>query len=152
MSQSLAQVYLHLVFSTKNREAWLEKSIRSDLHAYFGGICNGMDVPCLKVGGVADHVHILARFPRTLTIAKWVEELKTGGNKWFKSHGTQNNRGQFAWQSGYGVFSVSPSHMEALLEYIENQEEHHRSVTFQEEYRRMLEKYRISYDERYVWD
>ena len=64
----------------------------------------------------------------------------------------QNNRGQFAWQSGYGVFSVSPSHMEALLEYIENQEEHHRSVTFQEEYRRMLEKYRISYDERYVWD
>jgi REP element-mobilizing transposase RayT len=151
MPQSLAQIYLHIVFSTKDRRPLLQDPvIRDEMHKYLGGICNGLDCPVLRVGGVEDHVHILCRFGRTVSIAELIKELKRASSIWVKTKGATYD--DFHWQGGYGVFSVSPAHVEAVREYIANQEQHHRKVTFQEEFRRLLAKYGLEYDERYVWD
>lgn len=150
MPQSLAQILVHLVFSTKNRERLLADDIRDELHAYIGGIAENHRGALLKAGSVADHIHLLLAHPRTSSPARLVEEIKTGSSKWLKTQGTRYSN--FHWQGGYGMFSVSPSHRAALESYIGNQAEHHRTVTFQEEYRRLLNKYEIQYDERYVWD
>jgi REP element-mobilizing transposase RayT len=152
MPQSLSQIYLHLIFSTQQREVWITPNLRSEMHAYMAGISRELDSPAIQIGGVSDHVHVLAHFPRTLTVSKWVELLKTQSNRWFKKQSTENNRNLFSWQKGYGVFSVSPSHVDVVKTYIQNQEEHHRKVTFQDEYRKIMEKYEVKYDERYVWD
>ncbi|MDF9833493.1 putative transposase [Ereboglobus sp. PH5-5] len=150
MPQSLAQILVHLVFSTKNRERLLADDIRDELHAYIGGIAENHRGALLKAGSVADHIHLLLAHPRTSSPARLVEEIKTGSSKWLKTQGTRYSN--FHWQGGYRMFSVSPSHRAALESYIGNQAEHHRTVTFQEEYRRLLNKYEIQYDERYVWD
>lgn len=151
MAQSLAQVYLHIVFSTKNRHRWLTDAVkRSRLHAYLNGTCDNLDCPALRVGGVEDHVHILCRFGRTISIAELVRELKRESSKWVKLQFATCEG--FHWQNGYGAFSISPSHANALSAYIENQVEHHRRETFQDEMRRLFRKYKIEYDERYVWD
>ena len=151
MSQSLAKVYLHLVFSTKNRSPFLDdRSIRLELHRYLGGICRNLESPPLCVGGVKDHVHVLVQFGRSLSISECVKEIKKDSSKWIKTKSPTLN--DFHWQNGYGAFSVSPSHVEALRSYIENQEEHHKAETFQEELRRLFRKYGIEWDERYVWD
>jgi putative transposase len=151
MPQSLAQIYLHLVFSTKERRPYLQDlSLRDESHHYLGGICNQLDCPVIRVGGASDHVHVLSRLSRTVTVAGLVRELKLASAKWFKSRTEQ--AGPFQWQSGYGAFSVSPGHVEALVAYIENQERHHRTESFQDEFRRLLLKYDTPWDERYVWD
>ena len=151
MPQSLAQIYLHLVFSTKERRPFLEDAaIRDEMHNYLGGICNNVDCPILCVGGVADHVHLLCRFGRTITVADLVQELKRESSKWVKTKSPGLH--DFHWQNGYGAFSISPGHVEPLRTYIATQEEHHRSVSFQDEYRRLLAKYGLEWDERYVWD
>ena len=152
MPQSLAQIYLHMIFSTKNREPWLEEELQPGLHAYMAGTSKRLDAPVLKVGGVEDHIHCLLRFPRTLTVAQWVEKVKSSSSSWVNERGSSPNTLKFAWQAGYGAFSVSPSHVKAVSVYIETQKEHHRTVTFQEEYRKFLKKYGITFDERYVWD
>jgi REP element-mobilizing transposase RayT len=151
MPQSLAQIYLHIVFSTKDRRPFLQdKSIRDEAHNYLGGACNNLGCPVLRVGGVADHVHILCRLGRTLSVAELVKELKRVSSQWLKAKSP--DLADFYWQNGYGAFSVSPGHVEALRAYIANQEEHHRQTTFQDEYRRLLTKYGLEWDERYVWD
>jgi putative transposase len=151
MPQSLAQIYVHLVFSTKNRAPFLkEKAFRERLHAYLKGICFNQDCPALQVGGTEDHVHILCRLSKNLAIKDLVRELKRDSSSWVKEE--QRGLADFHWQNGYGAFSVSPSHVEALKQYIQTQEEHHRQETFQDEFRRLLKKYGIEYDERYVWD
>jgi REP element-mobilizing transposase RayT len=151
MSQSLAQVYLHLVFSTKERRPFLhDPAIRDEAHKYLGGTCNNLDCPVLRVGGIADHVHILCRLGRTCSIGDLVKELKRVSSQWLKSKAPDLS--DFYWQNGYGAFSISPGHLEALRIYIANQEEHHRTVTFQDEFRRLLTKYGLEWDERYVWD
>ena len=150
MRQSLAQILAHLVFSTKNREPLLADDIRDELHAYSGGIVGNQKGTLLKAGSVADHIHLLIAMPRTCAPADLVQEIKTGTSKWLKSKGTQY--ADFHWQSGYGIFSISPAHRPVLEAYIANQTEHHRKVTFQDEYRRLLNKYGIEHDERYVWD
>jgi putative transposase len=104
---------------------------------------------CFRVGGVADHVHLAIRISRTITIAQLVEELKTSSSKWLKTQSTA--LAAFAWQGGYGAFSIGPASLEALKRYIDTQEEHHWKRTFQQEYRRFLEPYGVDYDERYVW-
>jgi putative transposase len=104
----------------------------------------------LRVGGVADHIHVLCRFGRTLSIANLLQELKRESSKWIKTQ--SNTLADFHWQNGYGAFSISPSHVEEVRHYIATQEEHHRTVTFQEEFRRLLSKYGLEWDERYVWD
>ena len=151
MPQSHSAVFLHLIFSTKNREPWLrDAELRAELHAYLGGVSKKLDCPPIAVGGVADHVHLLARFGRGVSQSEWVKELKRVSSRWIKER--EPKMAKFAWQSGYGVFSVSPSNLDAVERYIETQEEHHRKTTFQEEYRAFLRKHRVDWDERYVWD
>jgi REP element-mobilizing transposase RayT len=151
MSQSLAQVYLHLVFSTKLRRAWLQnKDLRTEMHNYLGGTCRNLESPSLIVGGVEDHVHILCRLSRTITIAELIRELKRESSKWLKTKSVEF--ADFHWQDGYGAFSISPGHVEPVRTYIANQEEHHKKVSFQDEFRRLLRIYGVEYDERYVWD
>lgn len=150
MPQSLAQILVHLVFSTKNREALLADDIRDELHAYIGGIVENQKGALLKSGSVADHIHLLIAHPRTCAPSELVQEIKTGSSKWLKTKAARY--ADFHWQGGYGIFSISPTHRAALEQYIGNQAEHHRVVTFQEEYRRLLAKHGIQFDERYVWD
>lgn len=150
MPQSLSQILVHLVFSTKNREAWLADSIRDELHAYIGGVIKSQNGTLLKAGSVDDHIHLLADHPRTVSPAKLVQEIKTGSSKWIKTKGPRYTK--FAWQTGYGIFSVSPSHKNAVISYIENQAKHHDTNSFQDEYQNLLGKYGIQFDERYIWD
>jgi putative transposase len=151
MSQSLAQIYLHIIFSTKHRRAFLQKpTLRSSVHEYLGGICRNQNSPSLIVGGVEDHVHILCRMSRTHTVAEFLRELKRDSSKWIKTKDAE--LADFQWQDGYDAFSVSPSHVEGLRLYIAGQEEHHKKESFQDEFRRILRKYGVEYDERYVWD
>jgi REP element-mobilizing transposase RayT len=151
MPQSLSAVYIHLVFSTKDRRPFLrDKTVRDSLHAYMGGVSKTLDCPPLIVGGVEDHVHLLCRFARTITQAEWVKELKRISNGWLKEHG--RDYADFEWQGGYADFSVSQSNLEQVKQYIASQEEHHRKMTFQDELRTLLRKHEIEFDERYVWD
>jgi len=150
MPQSLAQILVHLVFSTKNRVPLLGDDIRDELHAYIGGIIGNHKGTLLKSGSVSDHIHLLIAHPRTFAPSELVQEIKTGSSKWLKTKAAPY--AEFHWQAGYGIFSISPTHRPALERYIGNQAEHHRIVTFQEEYRRLLETYEIPFDERYVWD
>jgi putative transposase len=151
MPQSLAQIYLHIVFSTKDRRPLIHNAaIREETYSFLGGTCNNLDCPVLRVGGVADHVHILCRLGRTISVADLVKELKRESSQWIKPKSP--HLADFYWQSGYGVFSASPGHIEGLIDYIVNQEDHHRKETFQEEFRRLLTKYDVEWDERWVWD
>jgi putative transposase len=151
MPQSLSVVYLHLVFSTKDRRPFLRDPIlRGEMHAWLGGASRELGCPSVLVGGVEDHVHILARLGRTISQADWVKELKRTSSIWIKEH--DRNSRDFAWQAGYGVFSVSASNREAVRDYIARQEEHHLKQSYQDEYRFLLKKHGEEWDERYVWD
>jgi putative transposase len=150
MSQSLAKILVHLVFSTKHRQPLIADNIRDDLHAYIGGIIDHHRGTLLKAGSVADHVHLLVAHPRTCSPADLVQEIKTGSSKWIKTRCPDLT--DFHWQNGYGMFSISPSHRAVLEQYIAEQAAHHQTVTFQDEYRQLLVKYDIAWDERYVWD
>jgi putative transposase len=119
------------------------------MHAYLATICRDVDADFMHVGGVADHVHIVTTLPRTLSQAQLIEQIKKGSSKWIKALDVRY-RG-FFWQRGYGAFSVSPSQLESVLEYVDKQPEHHRGRTFQEEYRELLRKHGVDFDERYVW-
>jgi REP element-mobilizing transposase RayT len=148
MPQSFSAVYIHLVFSTKERRPFLRDSAtREALHAYMGGISSTLDCPPIIIGGIEDHVHVLARFGRTITQADWVKELKRISNLWLKE-----KKNSIEWQGGYAAFSVSPSNLERARKYIANQEAHHRKVNFQDELRSLLRKHGVEWDERYVWD
>ena len=151
MPQSLAKIIVHTVFSTKDRRPFLrDKALREELHRYLGGILTNLDCQPLIIGGVEDHVHILSTLSRTGTAAEMVKEVKRGSSLWLK---TKNPDLQdFAWQSGYGIFSLGHSQVEAVQKYIAGQEEHHRKVSFQDEFREFLKRYEIEFDERYVWD
>ncbi len=151
MAQSLAQVYVHIVFSTKHRQNILaDATIRREMHAYLASILKAHETPALLVGGVGDHVHILCRLSRTVTLAKIVGEAKRGSSKWIKTKGPEY--AGFQWQNGYGAFSVSYSQVAVVREYIAHQEQHHQKMTFQDEVRALLVKHQIEFDERYVWD
>ena len=151
MAQSLSQIYVHLVFSTKGRAAFLrDKPFRGRVHAYLIGICRNHKSPSLIIGGVEDHVHILCRLAKTITVSDLIRELKRDSSKWIKAE----NPGlrDFHWQQGYGAFSLSPSHVDILKQYIVQQEEHHKRESFQDKFRRVCRKYGVEIDERYVWD
>jgi len=121
-----------------------------DLYRYMAGITQAHGSLAHEIGGVEDHVHLLITLPRTLSISKLIEETKKGSSKWIKSKGLIYK--DFAWQNGYGAFSIGQSNYAALRHYIQNQEEHHKKVSTQDEFRIFLNKYKIEYDERYVWD
>lgn len=151
MPQSLSAVYVHLVFSTKQRMATFQNvDLRNELHAYVGGVSKILECPPLIVGGVADHLHILARLGRTVTQAEWVKELKRVSSIWVKEQ--QSSLTTFAWQKGYGCFSVSQSNVQQVSDYVANQVAHHHTMSFQDEFRALLRKHNIAWNEQYVWD
>lgn len=139
MSQSLAKILVHLIFSTKHREPLILPEIRPRLHAYVVGILDNLKSPSLQTGDVADHVHILCALNRTLSPADLLEEVKKSSSKWMKADG--GVRG-FSWQAGYGAFSIGESQADESIRYIQNQEGYHREVTFQDGFRRFLERYK----------
>ncbi len=151
MPQSLAKVLLHVVFSTKDRTPFFQdKTFRSEIHRYLAGILANLDCQPLIVGGVEDHVHTLFILSRTETMAEVIKEWKRASSIWIKQKNPELD--SFAWQRGYGVFSIGYSQVDAVRAYIAGQEEHHRKQSFQDEYRELLRRYHVDYDERYVWD
>lgn len=151
MPQSLTQIYLHTTFSTKNRKPFFnDKELRERTHAYLAGICRNLKCPALIIGGVEDHVHLLTRHSKSITVVDYLRELKRESSKWIKTVDTTLK--SFRWQTGYGAFSISPSHVDEVRRYIQNQEKHHRKVSFQDEFKRICKKYGVEIDERYVWD
>ena len=150
MPQSLANVLLHLTFSTKGRRRLIQPAIEGELHPYLAGACRKLGCPSHEIGGTHDHVHISFSLSRTITIAKVVEEVKKSSSRWIKGKGREY--WDFAWQGGYGVFSIGQSGFEGLRRYIRGQKEHHKTVSFQDEFRALCRKYGVEIDERYVWD
>jgi REP element-mobilizing transposase RayT len=151
MAQSLAKILVHTVFSTKDRRPFLrEPELRAEMHRYLGGILNKLDCKSVIVGGVEDHVHLLATLARTRDAAEMVKEVKRGSSLWIKER--DRSLSDFSWQGGYGIFSIGFSQLEDVKRYIAGQEEHHRKHTFQEEFRLLLKRYELAYDEQYVWD
>ena len=150
MPQSLSLVIIHVIFSTKDRHPFLKPDSRPKLHAYLATVARNIGCEAYRVGGVADHVHLAIRLSRTVTIADLVQELNTSSSKWVKTQSP--GLAAFAWQRGYGCFSVGPSDLDRLRAYIDDQENHHETRTFQEEFRMFLKKYGVEYDEAYVWD
>ncbi len=150
MGQSLVKNYLHIVFSTKHRQSLISPAIEPELHSYLGGILNNLECNPIKIGGYTDHIHVLCLLSKKIALMKLLEEMKSHSSKWIK---TKDDRlKNFYWQDGYGAFSVNPSEVDVVIAYIENQHEHHKNKTFQDEYRAFLKKYKVDYDERYVWD
>jgi REP element-mobilizing transposase RayT len=150
MPQSLTKLYAHLIFSTKDRKPFLDDRIRPRVHAYLATVLRDLDSPFVVVGGVVDHVHILFDMGKKHAPVKFVEQVKRESSKFVKTLGARFK--SFYWQRGYGMFSVSPTHRSDVEAYIRNQEKHHRTKTFQEEFRTFLKRYGMEYDEKYIWD
>ncbi|MDB5033374.1 MAG: tnpA [Chlorobi bacterium] len=148
MPHSLAKVLLHIVFSTKYRQPMIHPSIEDELYRYMSAICRYHGSPAIRIGGIADHVHIACSLGRSVAICDLVEEVKRNSSKWMKSKGSP----EFRWQNGYGVFSFRESEVPIMTRYIERQKIHHRELTFKEEYRKFLIEYCIPFDEKYIWD
>jgi REP element-mobilizing transposase RayT len=141
---------VHIIFSTKNRARFIHPDLGDELHRYLAKVAREYHSPAPTIGGTEDHVHAVCSLGRTATVAELVQGLKTSTSKWIKTKGLGLRR--FAWQSGYGAFSVGQSQLPRVKAYVARQQEHHRQKTFQEEFREFLKRYQIAYDERYVWD
>ena len=148
MSQSLSNILIHVVWTTKERRPLIAGGVRGGLHGYMAGILKGIDSPALSINSVADHVHILCQLSKNSAASKLVEVVKKQSSKWMKQQGVP----LFAWQNGYGVFSVSQSNVDAVRKYIEGQAEHHQKRDFKAEFRTLCLRHKIAIDERYVWD
>jgi REP-associated tyrosine transposase len=140
MRHTYIWIYVHVVFSTKNRRAWINQEIRPRLWAYMGGIGRKNGVHALKIGGVADHVHLVVALPSMVSIGETVREIKAGSSKWVH----ENHYRLFSWREGFGAFSVSASNLPEVTRYIENQEEHHRKISFADEWRAFVEKHSMT--------
>ncbi len=150
MSQSLSKVYVHITFSTKKRQNLIDDNIKTSIFEYIGGVCKGLNCNPIKVGGHKNHIHVLCLLSKKISQTKLLEELKKKSSKWIKTKGTIYSN--FYWQDGYGIFSVNPSEVAVVVSYIENQEEHHKKVTFQNELIGFLKKYNVEYNENYLWN
>jgi putative transposase len=150
MPQSIDNVLIHLIFSTKDRHPFLADPVRESMHGLIATITRDCSCICLKVGGPDDHIHCAIRLARTISISTLVEEIKRNSSRWIKNHAA--NMTDFAWQRGYAVFSVGLDKSDVLVAYIDNQVEHHKKISFKEEYLSFLKKYNVPYDDRYVWD
>jgi putative transposase len=148
MPSTHAALYYHAVFSTKNRERWFDAEFQPKLHAYLGGSVNQLNAQSLIVGGVEDHVHLLCSMKTTENVADLIRQLKAVSSGWIK---TELGRSAFAWQEGYGVFTVSVPDIEKVRKYIANQPKHHRNKSFQDEYLEMLQRAMVDFDPRFLW-
>jgi len=149
MSHSYVSNFVHYIFSTKERRPEIDPELESRLWPYIGGIARKNDMKALAVGGISDHLHALVSLPATLSVAKAIQLIKGGSSKWIHDEFPEHRT--FAWQEGYGAFSVSASQIEAVKSYIHNQKEHHRRKTFQEEFLEFLDKHGVDYEPRYVF-
>jgi len=150
MAQSLTKVYVHITFSTKNRYPFIDDNVKQTLWAYIAGLCRTLECIAIRVGGHNDHVHVCCLLSKRVTQVELLQEIKRKSSQWMKTQGVQYN--DFYWQDGYALFSVNPSELEKVVEYIDNQSEHHKKRTFQEELLAFLNKYKVEYDERYLWE
>lgn len=150
MSNTYTSLHYHFAFSTRNRRPWIKGDIEQQVWAYLGGIARQNTMKALKVGSVDDHVHLLIGAPATIAPAKIAQLIKGGSSAWIHAEFPQLK--DFAWQDGYGAFTVSKSAVPDVGTYIENQRKHHRKLTFQDEFRALLDRHGIEYDERYLWD
>jgi putative transposase len=150
MAGTYTNLLYHLVFSTKNRTQIITPALESDLHAYIGGIIRGEGGKMLEIGGISDHIHILTKLKPTKSVSEMLNRIKAKSSKWMNEE--KRLRRKFAWQDGYCAFTVSESQVKAVRRYIKNQKTHHRSRTFQEEFRELLVRHCIEFDERYLWD
>lgn len=150
MGQSLVQNYLHIVFSTKHREPLIYPPYEQELHAYLGGTCKELECPVLIVGGYTDHIHILCMLSQKIALMTLVQKVKAASSKWMKTK--DKSLENFFWQDGYGAFSVNPSEVDVVIQYIKNQHVHHKKKNFKEEYTAFLKKYDVTFDDRYVWE
>lgn len=149
MAKSYCNLLYHIVFSTKGREPWFDHHMRPRVHPYLGGVVNNLGGIPLIVGGTADHVHILCKLRQDRALSDVVRDIKSNSSAWI--HDTLR-RAAFAWQAGYGGFTVSASHTERVRQYIATQQEHHRNVGFKAEFVALLDKNHLEYDPRYLWD
>ena len=154
MSQSLSQIWVHIIFSTKNRYPFLkDTAIRQRLYAYIQAICHKKKCETIIVNGIEDHVHILTSLHKNISLSTLIETIKKSSSLWVKQLNTEDSTiNQFYWQNGYGVFSVSQSNLLSVKSYIEKQKEHHQKYNFQEELKKFLTQHGVSYDEKYLWD
>ena len=151
MPQTLSCLYTHIVFSTKNRVGFLrDPDLRKKTHAYLAGIATQQNCPAVRIGGAADHVHLLVRLGRETTQSSLLHELKRSSSIWIKKQ--KDGLDDFAWQNGSGLFSISPGHVQELCHYIDNQDAHHRTISFEEELRGIFTKYKMKWDEAHVWE
>ena len=148
MGNSYISCYIHYVFSTKNRKKWLKPDIRERLFPYIGGICRENSFKLIKAGGIDDHLHLLVSLPSTITIARAIQYIKGGSSRWI--HETYGNMKDFAWQEGYGAFTIGVSQIDRTIKYITNQEEHHRKKTLRKEFIDFLNYHEIDYEEKYL--
>jgi REP element-mobilizing transposase RayT len=149
MSQSLVENFVHVIFSTKKREALITPDIEIALHKYLAATCLNLNCQAKRVGGHVDHVHLLCSISKNISISEFVKEVKEWSSKWMKSEHSKYN---FYWQAGYAAFSVAKGDIESVVSYIDQQHAHHRKHTFQEEFRKLLASNDVAFDERYVWD
>ena len=148
MAQSLSKVYIHCVFSTKKGEPMITDVIRKDLHSYIIGTLSNIGSFVNEIYANSDHIHVLCTLSRTITIAELISKMKTSSSKWIKNQGIMN----FSWQGGYGTFSVSSSKVTVVERYIQNQQQHHKKISFKDELRKFFNEYKIDFNEQYVWD
>lgn len=150
MAQSLSKLFVHLIFHIKSNSTIIRDSEKKQLYAYIGSVLNSNESIPISINGTSDHIHILCVMSKNIALAKLVEEVKRHSSRWIKT--LDHFYESFAWQGGYGGFSVSPSIHDKTKRYIENQEKHHNKNSFQEEYIMFLKEYGIQYDERYIWN
>ena len=150
MAQSLMDIVVHIVFSTKGRRPWIFPEIESEFYAYIGGICRNLHCPTILLNGTTDHIHVLLLLSSTISVSDLICKMKSNSSIWIKSKGSKFE--DFSWQKGYGAFSVSRNRIYGAVKYIQNQKEHHRVITFQEEMIAMLKLVQVPYDEKYLWN
>jgi REP element-mobilizing transposase RayT len=148
MPQSLVKILVHVVFSTKNRVKLIDPAIEDSLYGYIHGIIENSRSKLILANGTCDHIHMLISLGRTMDVSKLIGVIKRESSVWMKDHGES----RFYWQDGYGAFSIGQSQIPAVMKYIANQKPHHATQDFQGEFRTLLDRYQVEYDERYVWD
>jgi REP element-mobilizing transposase RayT len=147
MPQTYTRLLYHVVFSTKNREPWIDPAWRDELHAYIGGILNNRKGQLLAAGGVPDHIHLLVRLAAVRSVSDVVRDIKSNSSGWLHQRGVR----PFDWQDGYGVFTLSPAAIPGVTAYINNQAQHHAVTPFRDEFLRLLSEHEVEYDEKYLW-
>ena len=149
MANTYVALHYHIVFATKNRERWITQDIEEHVWSYLAGIANEHGMLILKIGGLEDHLHLVLGIPSTLTVSKEVQLLKGASSRWVRL--TFPDLEAFGWQEGYGAFTVSKSALPTTISYVARQRERHLTQTFQEEFRGLLDRHEIAYDERFLW-